>query len=144
MNKNYKQLELPLEFPPVQPNPYTPLLDPYWDELIVLEHTQLEESVLEQEHEEVAPEQGRCCIYPTNVAPEHIQWVEVYSPSNRKKHKYYRYCWMEGRKIRHVHLRGGSVSNPAAIALKERVEMAIATGSSPTEVTALLTTHKTH
>lgn len=136
--KNYKQLELPLELPPLQPNPYSPLLDPYWEELIVLEHTQLEESVLEQ-NPEVAPEQDKKLV-DSNLAPEHTHchWVEIYSPSNRKQHKYYRYSWMEGRKLRHLHIRGGSITNPVALAMKERVELAIASGLSPCEIKQII------
>lgn len=144
--KDYEQLELPLELPPYQLNPYTPLIDPYWDQIIVLEQAQKQENVLEQEQEKNAPEQEKVCIYSNNLAPEHTycHWVEIYSPSNRKQHKYYRYCWMEGRKLRHLHIRGGSITNPVASAMKERVELAISSRLSPEEINILLATGKTH
>lgn len=76
----------------------------------------------------VCPEQVVC---PEQACPEQKHWVETYSPSNRKQHSYYRYVWREGRKLRHLHLPGGNVDNQRAIALKERVENAIAIGMPP-------------
>ncbi len=53
--------------------------------------------------------------HPQKSAPEHNHWVEEYSPSNRPGNLYYRYVWMEGRKLHHMHIRGGQVGKPRAI-----------------------------
>jgi len=70
----------------------------------------------------------------TQPAPEQKHWVESYRPSSRKTYYYYRYVWMEGRQLRHKHLPGGNDSNPKAVAIKELVEKAIASGTSPEEI----------
>lgn len=79
----------------------------------------------------VAPEQK-------SPAPEQTHWVETYSPSKRKAYSYYRYVWMEGRKLRHRHLPGGNVDSPRAMQLKERVELAIAARMSPAMIEQLI------
>lgn len=71
-------------------------------------------------------------------APEQIHWIETYSPGKRRGYSYYRYVWMEGRKLRHMHLPGGNVDNPKAIALKERVEEAITAGWPPNAIEQLI------
>jgi hypothetical protein len=71
-------------------------------------------------------------------APEQTHWVETYSPSKRKAYSYYRYVWMEGRKLRHRHLPGGNVDSPRAMQLKERVELAIAARMSPAMIEQLI------
>ena len=71
-------------------------------------------------------------------APEQKHWVETYSPSKRKAYYYYRYVWMEGRQLRHKHLKGGNNSSPKAKSIKELVDRAIAQGNSPTEIIALI------
>lgn len=80
----------------------------------------------------------------TKSAPERnsaitaTHWVETYTPSNCDKYEYYRYVWMEGRKLRHRHILGGNIQNPKAIALKEKVETAIAQGLSTAQIRQLI------
>lgn len=87
-----------------------------------------------------APEQTQKVVLeqPRASAPEQKHWVETYSPSTRKSHSYYRYVWMEGRTLKHLHLRGGSSTSDRAIALKEKVMDAIALGTSPQEIVKLI------
>ncbi|KJH72207.1 hypothetical protein UH38_09100 [Aliterella atlantica CENA595] len=80
--------------------------------------------------EQPAPEQ-------TTSAPEQKHWVEIYSPSKRKNYSYYRYVWMEGRKLKHLHI-GGSSTSLRAIALKEKVLDAIAHLKAPQEIVKLI------
>ncbi|MBH8563769.1 hypothetical protein I8748_16485, partial [Nostoc sp. CENA67] len=75
----------------------------------------------------------------TQVAPEHTHWVEEYWVKRREqKYKYYRYCWMEGRKIRRCHIGGGNVRSPIAQRKKADVELAIADGQSPGEIKKII------
>lgn len=74
---------------------------------------------------------------------EPTQWVQEYHvTSHGKKHKYYRYCYLTqpgkiGSCVR-VHLPGGNTQNPKAIALKEKVELAIAQRISPAVIEELI------
>ncbi len=77
----------------------------------------------------------------TAPAPEQKHWVEIYTGSKRKAYYYYRYVWMEGRKLHHVHI-GGAAKSDRAIAMKEKVESAIALGKSPTQIIALIAIRK--
>ena len=81
-----------------------------------------------------APE--RKCV---GVAISH--WVETYSPSRCDRYSYYRYVWMEGRKLRHRHIAGGNIDSPKAIALREKVDLAIASGEKPGAIVKLISTH---
>ena len=76
-------------------------------------------------------------------APEQKHWVEIYSPSNRKDHKYYRYMWMEGRKILHRHIPGGNTKSPDAIARALGIKSAIASGQSPRQILHLIKSWRT-
>ncbi|QSJ18752.1 hypothetical protein JYQ62_08330 [Nostoc sp. UHCC 0702] len=77
------------------------------------------------------------------VAPEHTHWVEEYwVQRGTKKHKYFRYCWMEGRKIRHCHIGGGNVKSRLAQQRKAAVEFALADGQTPSEIEKLI--HSSH
>lgn len=72
------------------------------------------------------------------VAPEHTHWIEEYWVQRREqKYKYYRYCWMEGRKIRRCHI-GGNVRSLSARQCKAAVESAIAFGESPAEIEKII------
>ncbi|WP_235526463.1 hypothetical protein [Nostoc piscinale] len=53
-----------------------------------------------------------------------------------KKHKYYRYCWMTGRKINRCHI--CSVNLPDAGDRKSAIEAAINSGRSPQEIKQLI------
>ena len=103
-----------------------------------------------------APEQKTVLEQITPVAPEQktvleqkklgsvksaltqIHWIEIYSPSKRKDYSYYRYMWMEGRKLRHVHIPGGNTKSAVARAHKEEVEKALACGWWSTEIEDLI------
>ncbi|MCC5626467.1 hypothetical protein [Nostoc sp. CHAB 5715] len=76
---------------------------------------------------------------PIESAPEHTHWVEEYWVKRcGKKHKYYRYCWMHGRKIQHRHIGGGNVRSPLSNENKLAVEIAISDGHSPCEIEKLI------
>ncbi|QSJ20489.1 DUF4102 domain-containing protein [Nostoc sp. UHCC 0702] len=73
------------------------------------------------------------------VAPEHTHWVEEYwVQRGAKKHKYFRYCWMEGRKIRRCHIGGGNVKSALVQQRKAAVEFALADGQTPSEIEKLI------
>lgn len=83
-------------------------------------------------------EQQSCAAVKS--APEQKHWVEAYSPGNRKGYSYYRYLWMEGRKLRHVHIPGGNTASAVALARIQEIERAIAAGWWPTEIEELIKT----
>lgn len=137
----------------------TPVLsphhDPYWDEIKSV--PEQPDTVLEQDTGEVLPvveylekigsdrrlvvlEQDTSNSVPEqkHTVPEHLQWVEKYSPSKRKDNHYYRYCYKLRGKIQHRHISGGNVRSPIAIARKAEIEMAIADGQTPQEIEKLI------
>ncbi|GAX39364.1 hypothetical protein NIES4075_03170 [Tolypothrix sp. NIES-4075] len=75
------------------------------------------------------------------VAPQHTHWLEEYwVERNHKKYYYWRYCWMEGRKIRRCYI--GSVRSLKALRKYQAVEGAIAQSQSPQEIKQLIKTTK--
>lgn len=75
------------------------------------------------------------------AAPEHegesTHWVEKYwVERGSKKYWYFRYMWMEGRKLKRKHL--GSVTSTKARMKKVIVEEAILDGLSPSEIIVLI------
>ena len=70
-------------------------------------------------------------------APDTKHWVEAYSPGRRDK-SYFRYVWMRGRKLNHVHIPGGHVRSLAAAERMAEVEQAIDAGKSPEEIINLI------
>ncbi len=71
------------------------------------------------------------------VAPQHTHWVEKYwVERGNNKYWYYRYCWMEGRKIRRRYI--GSVRSAIANYRKTMVSSAIADGETPAEIQNLI------
>lgn len=108
---------------------YSPIYDPAWDDTDpTLEQPK---TVLEQ----VTPDTSK-------PAPEqNSHWIEEYSPSNRKHLKYFRYCYMVGRKIKHIHIRGGNVNTPLAIYRKIDIEDLIASGESPDKIVKIINQH---
>ena len=78
---------------------------------------------------------------------EPAQWVQEYAvTSHGKKHKYYRYCYLEepgniGSCVR-VHLSGGNIHSAKAIALKEKVELAIAQKLSPAAIVEIIKSNR--
>lgn len=85
-----------------------------------------------------------------NLLPEQLpsggrkHWVETYSPSKRKGYTYYRYVWIDSGKLKHLHLPGGNVKSTDAIALKEKVESAIALSKSPATIEQLIKEDRLH
>jgi len=94
--------------------------------------------VREHDTQQTAPEHstlGEPCPH----APEHTHWVEKYwVKRGNSKHNYYRYCWMEARKIHHCHISGGSIASPLAVQRRGDVETAIADGKLPIEIEKLI------
>ena len=82
------------------------------------------ETVLEQVKEQSAPEQKP-------------HWIESYSPTNRPGYHYYRYVWMEGRKLHHKHI-PGNVNGPTARRNYLEVDLAIAMKKPPCEIEQLI------
>lgn len=65
-------------------------------------------TVLEQTNDGCNPSSNVLEQATTNTnksAPEHSHWVETYTVVRYgNEHYYYRYLWMEGRKLHHVHI----------------------------------------
>lgn len=119
--------------------PSKPQYDPYWDELLA-EPQSTCESVGEQVKEDTK-----------KTAPQHDidfnHWVEKYWVERAtNKYWYYRYMWMEGRKLRRKYI--GSTSSARAKGIKREVDEGIRNGLSPSEITTLInhfsTTTQTH
>ncbi len=69
------------------------------------------------------------------VAPEHCHWVETYWVARGlKKHLYYRYCWMVGRRIKRCHIPGGHIHMPRSLACCQVAREAIASNCTPQEI----------
>ncbi|XHR85305.1 MAG: hypothetical protein ACFKPT_13945 [Gloeotrichia echinulata GP01] len=109
------------------------------------------ESVRPQQVEEFADEHYE----PENsesVRPqqEHTHWVQDYwVKRGNKKHHYYRYCWMVGRKKHCIHI--GNTSLPSAKEMKQEVECAmakpaagIAQGRSPDEIKTIIKSYNSN
>jgi hypothetical protein len=96
---------------------------------------QSEETVREQSEETVREQ----ILLADAPAPEQKHWVESYwVRRGNQKYWYYRYVWMQGRKLHHVHIPGGNVKNRKVRATKEMVENAITLGKSPLEIEELI------
>lgn len=109
-----------------QKSDFTPIYDPTWD----YTEPELEprKSVREQVNQDTI-----------KSAPERNHWVEEYwveRPTG--KHYYYRYCYMIGRKIKHVHIPGGNSRTPLVIYRKLDIEDLISIGESPDKIVATI------
>ncbi|MDZ8067767.1 MAG: DUF4102 domain-containing protein [Nostoc sp. DedQUE08] len=119
-----------------QDNPvYT--YDPFWDELA----PQNSHSVGGQISDSESPckSVGEQVVTDTQKsAPQHdTHWIEEYWVERCSiKYWYYRYCWMQGRKIHRLYL--GSVNSAIARSKKADVELAISDGQSPQEIEELI------
>ena len=91
-------------------------------------------SVLEQVLKQSAPEQTD--IEQTDIE-QTSHWIESYSPANRPGYYYYRYVWMQGRKLHHKHI-PGNVNGPIARRNYLEVELAIAMKKPPNEIEQLI------
>lgn len=96
---------------------------------------------------EIAPEhpytnvRAQVANITTQLAPEHTHYTEEYwVKRGSKKHYYYRYCWMIGRKKDRIHI--GSVNSPLARARREEIEIAIADGETPASIQNLIRSWK--
>lgn len=71
-------------------------------------------------------------------APQHdTHWIEEYWVERcSNKYWYYRYCWMQGRKIHRCYL--GSVNSKLAKHKKADIEVWISDGQSPAEIQNLI------
>lgn len=107
----------------------SPQYDPAWDKLLT-ETQSTCKSVREQVKEDTK-----------KSAPEHeiefTQWIEKYwVERGSKKYWYYRYMWMQGRKLKRKHI--GSVSSAKARTKKVIVEESILDNLPPTEIIKLI------
>jgi len=129
-----KYEQLPLFF--VQPDPRVAVYDPAWDKPInnVGEQSISEASQCFDVGEQVATTTEK-------TAHQHdkptTHWVERYwVERGSSKLWYYRYTWMEGRKLHRHYI--GSVRSPKANMKKQAVEDAIRDGQSPQEIKQLI------
>ncbi len=62
--------------------------------------------------------------------------ISIYQPRGtaRGGPKYYRMSYKEGRKVRHVHIRGGNTDSPIAQAKVQEVRSLLAAGVPPAEI----------
>lgn len=122
------------------PHSLPPNYDSYWDEIDTQQKNT--HTVLEQTKGALKPDSNVLEQATTDTiksAPEHNHWVEKYTVIRYgKEHHYYRYLWMSGRKLHHVHIPGGNVKSAIAIARKQEIEIAIAAGKSPREIEQLI------
>lgn len=114
--------------------------DPFWDEIETApeqSHCVLEQVTLDTLH---IPNDDSTVLEQVNkTAPEQCHWVEKYKVIRyHKEHYYYRYVWMSGRKLHHVHIGGGNVRSQAANENREAVEIAISDGLEPKEIEKLI------
>lgn len=129
----------------VSSSPTRPIIhDPYWDEL---EQGEVSLMTNEQPLNYLAPqcESVREQVISTTPSTECIDkpvcslthWIEkFYVPRSGKKHFYFRYMWMNGRKLHRKYI--GSVGSQKAIALKNRIQEQINQGRSPSEILKFL------
>jgi hypothetical protein len=133
--------------------------DPYWDEIVqekplkdldesVLGSLFTEKSVRPHDTQKLADEHSTTSSPCFDVRPqvinntqqfadEHTHWVQEYwVKRGDKKHYYYRYCWMVGRKKNCIHI--GSVNSAIAKNRKSEIESAIIDGQSPIEIEQLI------
>lgn len=107
----------------------SPQYDPYWDEL-ASESQPTCKSVGEQVSQSTK-----------KTAPQHdtevTHWVEKYwVKRGNNKYWYYRYMWMEGRKIRRKYI--GSATSTKAKSKKQVVDEGIGNNLLPEEITILI------
>lgn len=110
--------------------------DPYWDEITRNADTQQAEIQGKSVSEQVVSDTLTTeCIGKSSCSLTH--WIEVfYVPRQQKKHYYYRYTWMNGRKLHRKYI--GSVNSQRAIALKNQIQEMINQGRSPSEIIQVL------
>jgi hypothetical protein len=123
------------------------IYDPYWDEITksdnVGEQLHSEDSPCNSVGEQVTPDtlkvahQHDAQLYLPHTEEIFTHWVERYwVERGTKKYWYYRYTWMEGRKLHRVYI--GSITSNKAKAKKQAAEYAILDGQSPHEIKQLI------
>lgn len=106
-------------------------------------NTVLEQTSNDGKHDSTVLEQDK--PNTNKSAPEQSHWVEKYTVIRYgTEHYYYRYLWMEGRKLHHVHIPGGNWRSPISLARKAEIESAIADGQSPADIEKLIHTWRNH
>ena len=96
--------------------------DPYWDAIDTPSPQNPDNCVREQ---------------ASSTTCSRTHFIEQYWVQRKdKKYYYFRYIWMEGRKMRRRHI--GSVKSPKALALEQEVRNAIASGKSVSEIVELI------
>ncbi|NJO60101.1 MAG: hypothetical protein HC836_18050 [Richelia sp. RM2_1_2] len=112
-------------------NEFVPIYDPTWDD--TSSGSKPPNSVLERvSHDTIQA-----------IPEQYIHWIEEYSPSNRKQHKYYRYCWKVSGRIHHKHIPGGNIASAIAIYRKEDIQAEILIGTDPIEIVAMINVFST-
>ncbi|MEH1786369.1 MAG: DUF4102 domain-containing protein [Nostoc sp.] len=112
--------------------------DPFWDKL---DTPQDSHSVGEQISESEFPCKSvgeQVATDTLKTAPQHdTHWIERYwVERSGNKYWYFRYCWMQGRKIHRRYL--GSVNSIIARRKKADVEVWMKNGKLPTEIKQLI------
>jgi hypothetical protein len=71
--------------------------------------------------------------------------VSTYRPRGTARGgEYYRLSYKDGRRVRHVHIRGGNTDSPIAQAKVQEVRSLLAAGVSPAEIAAMLRNQSLH
>jgi hypothetical protein len=144
-----KHEQLELFFLP--PQPRTAVYDPAWDELEIAhqqnkrvgEQLIAADSACKSVGEQVTSDTLKFApqhdgkLYTQLSEEKTTHWVEKYwVERGTNKYWYYRYMWMEGRKLYRVYI--GSVTSNKAKLKKQAVIDAIADGESPQEIKQLI------
>jgi hypothetical protein len=128
----YIQTELNLGITITSDNPHAPTkpqYDPYWDELCWEE-----QSTCESVGEQVATDTQKSA-HQHEIQTNHFI-EKYYVERGTNKYWYYRYTWMEGRKLRRRYM--GSVDSARVKEKKRMVEEGIRDNLSPKQITTLL------
>ncbi|MBD2435833.1 hypothetical protein [Nostoc sp. FACHB-110] len=111
--------------------------DDSWDKPDSVTNTVLEQTNESSKADSTVLEQDK--PNTNKSAPEQSHWVEKYTVTRYgTEHYYYRYLWMSGRKLHHVHIPGGNWRSPIAMARKAEIESAIADGQTPKDIEKLI------
>ncbi|MBN3892514.1 MAG: hypothetical protein HWQ43_26340, partial [Nostoc sp. JL31] len=108
--------------------------DPFWDELDTRQNIPCVGGQISEAESPCKTVGEQVATDTKKSAPQHdTHWIEEYWVERcSNKYWYYRYCWMQGRKIHRRYL--GSVDSAIAKRKKADVEIAISDGQSPQEI----------
>lgn len=102
--------------------------DPYWDEI-----TKEVDKTVGEQFQDTDTVGGQVQNNTQKVAPQQCHWLEKYwVERHNKKYYYWRYCWMEGRKIKRCYI--GSINSGSAKRKYADVAFAIEDGESPEQI----------